>query len=159
MRLSVGLATAVTALCLAGPAAADVYADALGKCMVDSSSEADRVTLVRWIFGAISVNPRLADMTKTTQADRDQMSRKLAALTQRLLTKDCRQQAVRALKNEGDAVFQAAFSILGRAATQSLMGDPATQREIGRFAEYLDKPSLQALAKEAGLTAKSLTGE
>ena len=51
-------AAAVAAAFTGQNASAGVFADELSKCLVKSSSTDDRVLLVQWMFGALSLHPR-----------------------------------------------------------------------------------------------------
>lgn len=47
------------------PAHAGPYADALSKCLVESTSQRDRTELVRWFFASASLHPAVCARPKT----------------------------------------------------------------------------------------------
>jgi hypothetical protein len=111
--------------------------------------------LARWIFSAMSANPKLSDMVSISDSQRDSLNRQFAQLSQRLLLKDCRKETIDALKFEGDSIFEKSFAVLGEAATQEIMNDPAAQGAVAKFTTYFDKQALLDLEKEAGVSVDS----
>ncbi len=144
----------IAALALVAPtsfAHAGIYSDELAKCVVKSSSPADQLVLVTWIFSAMSAHPAVKPYSNMTQAQRDDFDKKAGSLLERLLTQDCRQQTVEALKYEGASAMEASFSLLGQVAMRNLMNEPAVQSSLGGLARGLDQSKFEALAKDAGL--------
>jgi hypothetical protein len=135
----------------ATPAAAGVYAEDLGKCLVSSSSQADQIILVQWMFSAMSVNSNVTALTKVTPEERKVYDLRMAQVVQRLLTVDCRKQTIDALKYEGTGAFESSFEVLGGVASRGLMSDAKTNEAMGAFGADLDKDKLVALYKEAGI--------
>jgi hypothetical protein len=149
------LAAFIVALAMSSPALSGVYADTLGKCLVSSTTDADKLVLGQWMFAAMSANPKLNSMVSITPAQRDEISHKFADLTQRLLLIDCRKETVEALRYEGTSVFEASFKVLGDAASQTILNDPSAQMEIGRFASFFDKDKFSGLMAEAGISGST----
>ena len=148
-------ASAPAAAQTAGPAS-----DALGKCLVDSSTAAEKTTLVRWMFGMLSLHPDLAQVSSisgeqreaiskamATAVQREAISKAMATAVQRLLTEACATQARDVIRNEGLAAFERSFAVLGQAAARNLFGDPKVQAGLGEMTKYLDQKKLSELAK------------
>ena len=138
MRRSAMVMGLALALAASGAARAGAYADAMGKCLVKSSSQADRSTLMVWLFVAMSAGPAVQSMSTATPAQRDDANKQAAALLERLLTQDCRSETVDALRNEGPAAIQQSFMVVGQVAMASLMQDPAVMGQVQGVARYLD---------------------
>jgi hypothetical protein len=148
-------AATVAAVALMAPATwahAGIYSDELARCVVKASSPTDQVVLVTWIFSAMSIHPAVQPYSKVTQAQRDEFDKKAGALFERLITQDCRQQSIDAIKYEGEAAMEASFSVLGQVAMRNMMSDPAVQAGLGGMAKNFDQSKFEALAKEAGIT-------
>ncbi len=135
-----------TLACAPKLAAAGPFADDMAKCLVNSTSAEDRTVLVQWIFGVITLHPDLKAMSSVSAAQRDEMSKKAAALLQRLLLESCRSQTRQALQNEGPQTTQYAFQVLGQAATRGLFTDPHVVDGTKGIAKYIDEDKLKALA-------------
>lgn len=143
-------AVAATSAILPGAASAGVYSDDFARCLVSAASPQDQTTLMQWMFAAVSTNPAFQSMVKLTDADRENYDKQVAGLFQRLVLKDCRAQAVTALKYEGETAMLTGFQTLGQVAGRSLMGSPAASAELAKVTKYLDISQFQALGKEAG---------
>jgi hypothetical protein len=129
------------------PAWGGVYADDLAKCLVSSTTEADRVSLARWIFMAFAAHPAVAPLTKATQADIDAVNAETGRLFMRLLTESCRAKSVDALRYEGANSMQQAFTVLGQVAGMELSANPAVQVRIGGLLNSIDKKKLEELGQ------------
>ena len=129
---------------------AGVYSDELSKCLVESSTAADRAGLVRWMFIALGSNPAVSQMVKITDADRDGASRTMGALLTKLMTDTCKDKASKALKYEGGAAIKASFEFLGQVASQDLFSDPHVANVMADVNKYVDAKKLSELTKQQG---------
>ena len=120
------LAILSAGLCATTPASAGVYADDLGKCLVSATTPDDQRDLVLWVFAAIASHPDIQHYATITSDQQTAIIKKAAALVDRLVTVDCRKQAVDAIKYEGASAMEASFTTLGEIAMRGLMS------EIGR---------------------------
>jgi len=146
-------AGAAALLMLAAPAQAGVFSDGLARCVVTAAQDGDRTTIMKWLFAAMAANPQIAPMANVTQAERDELTRQFAQISERLLMSDCRTEAVQAIKNEGPGVVEAVFRVLGESAMRSLMTDPATAAAMTAIDQFTDKTKWAELMREAGLTS------
>lgn len=133
---------------------AGVYADDLGKCLVRKTSEADRAALMRWIFGALTLNPTVQFMTTITEEQRTEYAKIGAGLMERLILVDCRNEAAEGLKYEGPGVVSSAFKLLGEVAGNGLMTHPLVTEELGKVAAFLNEAKWDAFTKENELPTK-----
>lgn len=149
--------------CLAGallatltPTMADAssFGDALSKCLVDHSSDADQTLLVQWVFSAISAGPAVKALSTITPAQREDFNRRTGIYFNRVLTVDCRAQAVEAIKFDGVSTIETSFGALGGVAMRRLMGDPLVQKELQQLGTFADPKAMESLIGEAA-TAKA----
>jgi hypothetical protein len=146
-RLAAAGGVAAALLLLSHPASAGVYTDDLSRCLVKSSSQADKELLVQWIFSAISLHPAVKPYATITADQRDDLDRKLAVVIQRLVLTDCRSQTLDAIKYEGDATLGASFQVLGQVAARSLFSDPNVAHGLNGLEKYFDEKKLDELTK------------
>jgi hypothetical protein len=125
---------------LAGP-----YADDLARCLVRSTSDADKTALVKWIFASAAVHPDVRTLAAVSEGERTELNRVAAKLFERLITDSCRQQTVEAVKYEGAAGLQTSFEVLGQVAGRGLLADPAVVRSLAEFERYIDKDKVNQL--------------
>jgi len=145
---ALALALAAASQAQAGPAA-----DALSKCVVGATSAQDRVVLTKWAFVVVSANPELRAMSAVTEPMREEANHRMADLLTRLVTVNCRAQAVTAVRAEGPAAVQGAVKALGESAAHDLFTDPATLAGMTGFVKYLDTQKLFDLMKDTGITS------
>ena len=139
-KFASGLALAVIGSIIAvSPAIAGSATDALSTCVADNTTGKDRKDLAQWIFVAMTAHPEIQPFSNVTEANRDELDKKLAALATRLITGSCRTEAKAAIEKEGSESFNAAFGALGKLAMQELMSNPSVSSSFTRYAKYLDK--------------------
>jgi hypothetical protein len=153
MRRLAAVLAAGAALTTGSIAHAGVYADDLAKCVVAASSPSDQTQFVTFIFMAISAHPAIKSYSNITDAQRADAAKQAGAFVERLLTKDCRAQAVAALKYEGPSAVEVAFEVLGQVAARSLFTDPAVEAMMNHVNDDRDASKIADLYKEAGLPA------
>lgn len=129
----------------AGPAIAGPATDALSACVSDSTTGKDRKDLAQWIFAAMATHPDIKPLSNVSEANRDELDRKLAKLATKLLTESCSREAKLASKTEGQASIEAAFAFLGKLAMQELTSNQAVNASFSSYAKYLDKAKFAAV--------------
>ena len=149
MKRSIAAALLGTLLCASRLAVAGPFADDMAKCLVNSTSPADRTVLVQWMFGLITLHPDLTAMSSISGKQRDDLSRNAGALFQRLLLESCRSQTQQALQNEGPQTVQYAFQVLGQVATRGLFTDPQVMGGLKDLTKYVDEDKLKNLTAAA----------
>lgn len=136
------LTSLFSAAAVAGP-----YADELGKCLVESTSQRDRVDLVRWMFSAAALHPAVKPISSVTEEQLDDASRATAGLFMRLLTESCREETKAALQYEGTSTIETAFSVLGQVAGREMFSSPEVAAGLAVLEKYVDSEELEALAE------------
>lgn len=140
-RLAVPLAALLITVG-AAPAQAGPYGDEMAKCLVRSTTTADRNTLVKWMFAAAAVHPEVKDIALATNAQRDELDRKVARMIENLLIVSCKAETKQASEYEGSSVFESSFRILGQVAGRELFADAAVSEKMGGFVKYIDEKKL-----------------
>ena len=130
---------------LSAPTYAGPYADDLSKCLVSSTTEADKAQLIKWMFSAISLNKDVAPFVDMPDEVRSDVNRDTAGVYMRLLTESCRSQTHEAYKYEGEAAVHSAFELLGRVASQGMFADPAVAEGLEGLTDHFDEEKLGAV--------------
>lgn len=147
MRFSIVVAFGALSLAAAlhpTPANAGIYGDDLAKCLVERTSDADKILLAQWIYTVISVHPSAAALGKISDADREAVAERAGKVFETLLTASCREQAAKTIKYEGTEALGNGFKALGEIAMTTLLGDPAVSAESQNFARYVDQAKITA---------------
>lgn len=140
LALSLVIATTWSPLSTAG-----VYTDDLTKCIVAKTTTENRLTLVKWVFIAMSRHPAVSSLTKVTDADTATANEAIAALLTTLLTDTCGETSRNAIKYEGAAAIQSAFTVLGQVAMNDLMADPSVGTVLAGLEKFIDPKKFEAL--------------
>ena len=152
------LACAATLLSLAvyvPPASAAPYTDDLSKCLVGATSDSDKAVLIDWMFSVISLNPRFGSLVTITPPQRQAYDVGLANLVQRLLLRDCHNEAVAALKYEGSDTLSSSLKVFGEVAMKEMMNNSTVKSGLSNFSKDIDTSKMNTLFSEAGIgTAK-----
>lgn len=127
-------------------AAAGPYSDDLAKCLVKSTTQEDRVSLIKWLFAAASRHPAVSSIANVSPAQLDEANKTIGALTMRLLTDSCRDEAQKAIQYEGLVTLQLSFQVLGQVAGQELFRSPEVASSMAGLQKYLNSDQLKALA-------------
>jgi hypothetical protein len=137
------------ALLLPPSAQAGVYTDDLAKCLVSSTTDADRNTLVKWIFAVMSSHPEVKSIAAVPDAKVDLLNKDAAALFMKLLTESCKAKTEQALKYEGSSAIGTSFQVLGQVAGRELFASPAVVKNMAGMQKYIDEKKLQDLMNSA----------
>jgi hypothetical protein len=142
----------IAALCCFGAgntAFAGPYGDDMAKCLVRSTSAADREIFLKWLFSAMALNPSIESMVTISAKQRDDIDKNAGTLFQRLLTVSCRSETMDALRYEGPATIQLAFQVFGQAAARDLLSNPRVAEGMKGLGKYLDESKLKELSPDA----------
>jgi hypothetical protein len=134
------LALLSSASAFAGP-----YSDEMAKCLVTSTSEADKNFLVKWMFAAAALHPADKSISSVSDAQRNELNVKTAKLFERLLTESCKSQVQTAIKYEGQSTIESAFQVLGQVAARGLFSDPNVNGFIAQLGNHIDKQKLESV--------------
>lgn len=127
------------------PAMAGSYSDEMSKCLVRSTSPADRNGLVKWLFASAVLHPEIKTIANVSKEQRDTLNRSTARLLERLLTESCRTETQNAFRFEGPSTFEASFNVLGQVAGRELFTDPNVAQSMSGLLNYVDKSKLEGL--------------
>ena len=124
---------------VAGP-----YSDEMAKCLVRSTSSADKIALIQWMFAMASLNPEVRQMSAVTPAQRNQLNQRLVSMTEKLLTESCLNESREAVKYEGPETVKIAFTVLGQVAARELFAGPEVAAGMQEMATLFDTAKVQS---------------
>ncbi len=130
------------------PAAAGPYSDDLAKCLVRSTGDEEKRTLVKWIFAAVALHPEVADISSVTPAQRTEMTRNTAKIFEKLLADSCRTEVQQAVQYEGPQTIGSSFQVLGQVAARELFSNPSVAANMADLGKYIDQKRIaEAMGK------------
>ncbi|MBW8848788.1 MAG: hypothetical protein JF607_27990 [Burkholderiales bacterium] len=119
-------------------------ADALAACLGDNTTGKDRKDLARWMFVAMAAHPEIKELSKASEAARDEADQIMGRLVTTLLAERCPAQTREVMQQEGTAGMFNAFRVLGELAMKELMSNPEVSKSLGSYERYLDQAKLKA---------------
>ena len=129
-------------LALSPVAISGEFTDDLSGCLVSSTTEGDKLSLVKWMFAAMALHPAVTEMADVSLSAREQSNREMAELLVELLRNRCYSETQLALQNEGALALQTSFSILGQVAATSLFADPKVSAGLASIETYINAEDL-----------------
>jgi hypothetical protein len=149
VRNLAGAALLVAGLLAAGPSGAGPYSDDLAKCMVRSSTPADRAEFVKFLFSAMAQHPDVSSMAKISPQQLEATLKGTGELIQRLLLQSCRSEAQQAIHSEGVQSIFLGFQVYGQAMAAELLGNPIVAAKLNDLNKYMDADKFKAFAAES----------
>lgn len=143
----------IAALAVAGvlgsvSASAGPYSDDLSRCLVRSTGDEEKRTLVKWIFAAVALHPEVADISSVTPAQRTEMTRNMAKIFEKLLADSCRTEVQQAVQYEGPQTIGSSFQVLGQVAARELFSNPNVAANMADLGKYIDQKRIaEAMGK------------
>jgi hypothetical protein len=136
-------------LLASAPSGAGPYADDLAKCMVRTSTPADRAEFVKFLFSAMAQHPDVSSMANIPRRQMESTVKASGELIQRLLLQSCRTETQQAIHYEGmEAVFYS-YQFYGQAMAAELFGNPIVAAKMKDLNNYLDADKFKAFAEAA----------
>jgi hypothetical protein len=127
------------------PSWAGLYTDDLSRCLVEKTSEKDKVALVQWVVMALTQHPAVSSLARTTAADVEKSNAAAGAVFTRLLAEDCADKHKNAVRYDGPGAIEAAFGVLGQVATRDLFMHADVQAVMAGLSKHMDEDKLRAL--------------
>lgn len=143
MAMKTRLIVTVLLLLLTTSAHAGAFADEMSKCLVKSTSAAEKTLLIKWIYAAMSAHPEVMALSNVSSAQAEQFNKEMAQFVTRLLTQRCKTETEQALQYEGEAPFKTSFEVLGKVAMIGLMNDPAVGKYLAGFESHIDENAIK----------------
>ena len=145
MKLRILLALLLFAL--SSSASAGPFNDKLAICLVKSTTQDDKLTLIRWIFAAMASHPGVRDLSEVSAGAGDKLNEQVADLFVSLLTDRCGTETQEAIKYEGQGAIGTSFEVLGRVAMQELMADGKVSAFMGGIDAHIDPKVSEQLSQ------------
>ncbi len=132
------LATVLVLMTFSPLSIAGIYTDNLSDCLLSSTTEEDKLRLVKWMFTAISLHPAVTTLAEVSKQTRDEANKGMAELLVELLTDRCVDQTREAIQNEGSLALQTSFSVLGQVAATNLFSDPNVAAGLSSLEQFVN---------------------
>ena len=115
---------------------AETYTNDLAKCMIEETTLAEKIVLVKWAVRLFGEHPSI-DIVNLDQSSKINLDKKLGNLVSDLLLDRCKPLAKKALDYEGERSLITAFGIVSRASSNKIMSHPDVQAASQEWGKYL----------------------
>ncbi len=122
---------------------AGVYSDDLTRCLIEASTPEETIDFVKWMFGSMSLHPAVKSMSSVTKEQLETSNKIMAELIIKFLTEDCKEQAFKAWKYEGETALLSSFRVFGQVAAKELFSNPAVSAGMEGMEKYFDIEKLE----------------
>ncbi len=120
---------------------AGTYEDRFTSCMLDNTSDRDKVILVKWLFILLAEHPTLKKDFPVSESDKVAADIAVADYISYLIGQRCLEETKNVIKYEGEDAFLRAFEYLGEVAVMLLIQDEDVNKGFERYLQYID-PSI-----------------
>ena len=114
------------------------YLNKFANCLMQNTTERDKVVLVRWMFSAVAQHSALESEFNISAEKSTNHEIAVADYMQYILGSICLKEAKNVLNYEGEEAFAKSFEYLGEVAMMSLIDDPNVSRALENWIIHLD---------------------
>tara|TARA_B100001123_G_scaffold340084_1_gene385332 strand:+ start:250 stop:684 length:435 start_codon:yes stop_codon:yes gene_type:complete len=114
------------------------YSNKFTNCLVQNTTERDKVILVRWMFAAVAQHSALQTEFQISKKKINSYEIAVADYIQYVLGTICFKEAKNVLNYEGEEAFLKAFEFLGEVAMVSLIEDPNVTNALENYIKHVD---------------------
>ena len=119
--------------------------DRLSVCLVESTSEIDELSLLRWILVVFAAHPEVSDLSNVSESTKTILDVEVAKIFERLMVKDCNDEVKTALVVDGESALESAFQVLGQVAAAGLANNPLVIERMEGFVQYVNPKSFEKI--------------
>ena len=114
------------------------YSDKFANCLMQKTTERDKIVLVRWAFSALAHHSALKDEFNIPKSKFTKHEIAVADYVQYILGTVCFKETKNVLKYEGDEAFLKGFELLGEIAFLSLTNETAVAEALENYVIHID---------------------
>ena len=119
------------------------YSDKFANCLMQKTTDRDKIVLVRWAFSALAHHSALRDEFNIPKSKFTKHEIAVADYVQYILGTVCFKETKNVLKYEGDEAFLKAFEMLGEIAFLSLMEEATVSNALENYVTHIDPEFLR----------------
>ena len=114
------------------------YSDRFANCLMQKTTDRDKIVLVRWAFSALAHHSALRDEFNIPKSKFTKHEIAVADYVQYILGTVCFKETKNVLKYEGDEAFLKGFELLGEIAFLSLTNETAVAEALENYVIHID---------------------
>jgi hypothetical protein len=112
--------------------------DQLSQCLIQSTTAADKTSVLQWTFAALSTHPDLKAFAQVSDAQKEQLDQNFAAVLQRIVVEQCSTQAKAVIQEDGVEGIGSSFQELGQITGEEILKNPEIKAQLKGVLRYVD---------------------
>ena len=117
---------------------ASQYSNEFANCLMQKTTDRDKIVLVRWAFSALAHHSALRDEFNIPKSKFTKHEIAVADYVQYILGTVCFKETKNVLRYEGDEAFLKGFELLGEIAFLSLTNETAVAEALENYVIHID---------------------
>ena len=114
------------------------YSNKFANCLMQKTTDRDKIVLVRWAFSALAHHSALRDEFNIPKSKFTKHEIAVADYVQYILGTVCFKETKNVLRYEGDEAFLKGFELLGEIAFLSLTNETAVAEALENYVIHID---------------------
>ena len=114
------------------------YSDKFANCLMQKTTDRDKIVLVRWALSALAHHSALRDEFNIPKSKFTKHEIAVADYVQYILGTVCFKETKNVLRYEGDEAFLKGFELLGEIAFLSLTNETAVAEALENYVIHID---------------------
>ena len=114
------------------------YSDKFANCLMQKTTDRDKIVLVRWAFSALAHHSALRDELNIPKSKFTKHEIAVADYVQYILGTVCFKETKNVLRYQGDEAFLKGFELLGEIAFLSLTNETAVAEALENYVIHID---------------------
>jgi len=120
---------------------AGFYGDQFTECLLNNTSERDKIILVKWMFIGMGQHPILKREFPISESRKESADIAVADYITYIITSSCYEETKNVMAHEGEEAFVKSFELLGELAMMLVIEDADVLNSFEDYVKHLD-PSL-----------------
>ena len=124
------------------------FTDDLARCVVVQTTDRDKITLINWLWFAMSAHPDIAKNmgSKVLHEEKEVADKKVAYIVSNLFLDKCKDETEKAFKYEGHEAA-GAFKPLGEMSMKTLMQDKKVNDSLSTYIKFINPQLIEMMRK------------
>ena len=118
---------------------ADIYADKFTECLLNNTSDRDKIILVKWMFVTMGQHPILKREFPISETKKESANMAIADYISYIIGSSCKEETKDVVKYEGEEAFVESFEYLGEIAMMLLIQNEDVMIAYEDYIQFIDE--------------------
>ena len=116
---------------------AGIYGDKFTECLLNNTSDRDKIILVKWMFIGMGQHPILKREFPISERRKESADMAVADYISYIITSSCVEETMNVMTNEGEEAFVKSFELLGELAMMLVIENEDVLNSFEDYIKYL----------------------